>query len=196
MATTDARADEILHAATNLIQKRGYNGFSFRDVAAEVGIRSASIHYHFPTKSDLAISATVAYREAFSDILAGINENHASAIEKLRAYGDVFLSTLKSNGNVCLCGMLAGESEAIPNEVLQEVNKFFEEQCAWLNSVFQQGQIDGDLRSEIDGSQFATSFFSALEGAMIMARGLQQPDILSNSINQQLASVAINARKK
>lgn len=191
MASIGQKADEILHAATNLIQKRGYNGFSFRDVASEVGIRSASIHYHFPTKSELATSATAAYREAFNEILEGIDENHTSAIAKLTAYGDVFLSTLHTKTNVCLCGMLAGESETLPNEVRLEVVKFFDEQCTWLNSVIRQGQLDGDLRDEIDSHQFAPSFLSSLEGAMIMARSLQRPDILSNSIRQQLASIAI-----
>lgn len=38
----------------------GYGGFSFRDLAAEIGIKSASVHNHFPTKA--AMAAAVARR--------------------------------------------------------------------------------------------------------------------------------------
>ena len=56
MRLTISREQRSGHAAA----LAGYAGFSFRDLAAEAGIRSASAHHHFPTKA----AATVARRAA------------------------------------------------------------------------------------------------------------------------------------
>ncbi len=44
----------IMDAAERRMQLGGFGGFSFREIAADVGIKSSSVHYHFPTKEDLA----------------------------------------------------------------------------------------------------------------------------------------------
>lgn len=193
MDSATPKAEEILEAATKLMQKRGYSGFSFRDIASEVGIRSASIHYHFPTKGALALSATASYRQAFNEVLSGINDEHSNAIDKLSAYGGAFLTTLKVNKNacVCLCGMLAGESEVVPEDVRLEVEGFFDDHCTWLNRVICDGQSEGTLKSEINSREFAISFLSALEGAMILARSLKKTEILSDVLSQQLSLVEL-----
>ena len=47
-------AERLMDLAEAHIRDRGYAGFSFRDLAAEVGIKSASVHHHFPTKAKMA----------------------------------------------------------------------------------------------------------------------------------------------
>ena len=46
-------ASRILDVAERLAQTQGYNGFSYADIAAELGITKASLHYHFASKADL-----------------------------------------------------------------------------------------------------------------------------------------------
>ena len=55
-------AEHLMDLAEARIRDKGYAGFSFRDLAAEAGIKSASVHHHFPTKAKLA--AAVAHRYA------------------------------------------------------------------------------------------------------------------------------------
>ena len=57
------RRSAILDVAERRIRAHGYNGFSFREIADEIGIKSASVHYHFPTKADLAAAVAKRYRE-------------------------------------------------------------------------------------------------------------------------------------
>ena len=90
--TPTGKALDILHAARMLMMDRGFNGFSFRDVAADVGIKSASIHYHYATKAELAQATAQAYREAFKDTLTQIDV--APAPDLLRAYGALFVLSL------------------------------------------------------------------------------------------------------
>ena len=72
------RATEILDAAEGFARQTGYNGFSFRDIAAEIGIKSASVHYHFPTKGDLGAALARRYAERFFERL-GLASDIATA---------------------------------------------------------------------------------------------------------------------
>lgn len=53
--------EAILLAAKTIAQSQGYNGLNFRDLAQSVGIKAASIYYHFPSKADLGIAVAKRY---------------------------------------------------------------------------------------------------------------------------------------
>jgi len=67
---TDTRT-KILDLAEKLIRQHGYHAVSFRDLADELGIKSASIHYHFRHKEDLGEAVIARYAEAFHEGLGG-----------------------------------------------------------------------------------------------------------------------------
>jgi TetR/AcrR family transcriptional repressor of nem operon len=179
-ANPTSKAMDILHSARILMMNRGFNGFSFRDVAADVGIKSASIHYHYATKADLAEATARAYRGAFNDATMQIDADSAS--EKLRAYGALFVTTLREQGQVCLGGMLATDVASLPDQVRGEVAQFFAEQVDWVENVVREGQANAQLRTDLDPALFAKMFVSSLEGAMIVSRGLEQPQDLEDAL--------------
>ena len=187
VTSSNDKASEILNAARVLMMNRGYNGFSFRDVAAEVGIKSASIHYHYPTKADLAEATAKAYREMFSEVISSLGGDDAP--ERLRAYGSVFVATLRDQNSLCLGGVLAADTKTLPNQVRSEVEQFFEDQSAWVASVLQEGQAKGQIRSEVDPQAFAKTFVSSLEGAMMVSRCIQHPEDLEAAIEQLIKLV-------
>lgn len=177
---TNDKAVAILNSARTLMMDRGYNGFSFRDIAAEVGIKSASIHYHYATKADLAEATAKAYREAFSDVTRELEA--ATAPDMLRAYGAIFVSSLRDQGGLCLGGVLAADATTLPDQVRAEVIRFFEAQNQWVAHVLRDGQARGEIRSDLDADAFAKMFVSSLEGAMMVSRGIQQPQDLDAAL--------------
>ncbi|MEL7351192.1 MAG: TetR/AcrR family transcriptional regulator [Cyanobacteria bacterium P01_A01_bin.116] len=167
-----SRAEEILVVAQDFIQTRGYNGFSYRDIAAAIGIKSASIHYHYPTKGDLGRSVAARYCDQFGYALQTIAASQKTAKARLEGYSALFRNTLVERDRLCMCGMLAGEVETIPEAVKSEVARFFEEQQRWLTDVLQAGIDQGDISAQQDAQTWATTFLAALEGAMLVSRGL------------------------
>ncbi len=167
--------------------ERGYNGFSFRDVAAEVGIKSASIHYHFQTKAELAEAAAREYREWCSRSLNDLSSPDATGM--LYAYGDLFVAMLEDQGRVCLGGVLASDVPTLPSQVKAEVERFFESHHAWVSAVLRKGQEDSEIKVEIDPDAFAATFVSSVEGAMMVARGINRPEHLSEAIDQLIQLV-------
>src|SRR5437764_5137295 len=101
-------AARILDVAERLVQSRGFNGFSYADVAAELGITKASLHYHFPGKAELGEALIGRYAGRFADALEQIDRRGGDAHAKLEAYAGVYAEVLRAR-RMCLCGMLAAD---------------------------------------------------------------------------------------
>src|SRR2546423_2985232 len=95
-------ASRILDIAERLVQVRGFNGFSYADIASELKITKASLHYHFPGKAELGEALIARYAARFATGLAAIDERGGEAPEKLAAYAAIYAGAL-SEGRMCLC---------------------------------------------------------------------------------------------
>jgi TetR/AcrR family transcriptional repressor of nem operon len=168
-----ATRERILDTAQRLIQTRGYNAFSFKDVAEALGIRTASIHYHFPTKADLGVALLQRYRRVFRDELDAIATSTGSSNARLTRFTNLFHLTFESESRMCLCGMLSAEIATLPEPVACEVEHFFHETESWLTEVFANGRKAGLFAFEGGARAEARSFLALLEGAMVVARGLR-----------------------
>ena len=162
-------ATRILDIAERLAQMRGFNGFSYADIAAELGISKASLHYHFATKADLGEALIGRYAARFSEALAAIDAGTPAAPAKLRDYADLYADVLRSQ-RMCLCGMLAAEYPTLPDAMQASVVSFFDQNEAWLQHVLEQGRRDGSLQFTGSSRDVARMIVSCLEGAMLVAR--------------------------
>ena len=77
-AGTPAR---ILDIAERLVQIRGFNGFSYADVAAELQITTAALHYHFTGKPQLGLALIDRYAARFGAALDDLDARCYSAPE-------------------------------------------------------------------------------------------------------------------
>ena len=162
-------AARILDSAERLVQSRGFNGFSYADVAAELGITKASLHYHFPGKAELGEALIGRYAARFADALEQIDARGGDAPAKLAAYARIYADVLR-NKRMCLCGMLAADYDTLPEPMRDAVLRFFDDNEAWLTDVFQQGQADGSLRLDGSTREAAQTLVGGLEGALLIAR--------------------------
>jgi TetR/AcrR family transcriptional regulator, transcriptional repressor for nem operon len=177
MGTGPVRDDEgtaarILDAAERLVQERGFNGFSYADIAGELGITKAALHYHFAGKADLGLALIARYASRFAEALAAIDAAGAVApgpALRLAEYAALYLRVIQ-DGRMCLCGMLAAEYLTLPPPMREAVAAFFDENEAWLEKVLAEGRADGSLRLPGTAREAARMVIAALEGAMLTAR--------------------------
>jgi TetR/AcrR family transcriptional repressor of nem operon len=193
MATTQPRrradtAVRILDVAERLVQIRGYNGFSYADIAAELKITTASLHYHYPGKAELGEALITRYTARFADALATIDETAPDARAKLDAYVAVYAEVL-SHKRLCLCGILAAEYETLPEPMRQAVARFFADNEVWLAGVLERGQAEGSLSFELPAREAANMIVSGLEGAMLIARPRADVDYFRSVARCLLASI-------
>lgn len=154
----------ILDSAESRIRSAGYSGFSFRDVAADVGVKASSVHYHFPAKEKLAAAVARRYTDRFVE---AVDAEVATGAGVVQAWRDVFRTALRRDGRMCLCGALAATSHDLADEVRLEVKRFFEL---------------GIKKLEDGGLDRATAIrvLSALEGAMLTANILDDASIFES----------------
>jgi TetR/AcrR family transcriptional repressor of nem operon len=162
-------SDRILDIAERLVQTRGFNNFSYGDVAGELGITTASLHYHFPGKAELGLALITRYIQRFSDALDGIDRELADPRSKLEAYTRLYADVLRGK-RMCMCGILAAEYQTLPEPMRREVIRFFDENQTWLARVLVEGQADHTLSFTGSADDVAQSILSTLEGAMLVAR--------------------------
>lgn len=161
--------DLLLTHATELVRTRGYNGFSYADLAAVIGIRKASIHHHFPTKADLGIAIVETYSDAFRIALEAISTNDGEALEQLRQYVNLYRQSLVG-GMGCLCGTLASEIDVVPPAVGEGVKQFMDMNLRWIHDVLRRGQETGEIRGEHDPDAASRLLLSICQGALLVFR--------------------------
>jgi TetR/AcrR family transcriptional repressor of nem operon len=162
-------AERALDVTERVVQVRGYNGFSYADVASELGITKASLHYHFPGKAELGEALIARYSARFTDALERIDRDIPDARPKLDAYVGLYSAVLRGD-RMCLCGILAAEYETLPNGMRDAITQFFEHNEAWLAHVIAHGQTQGSLSTGANPAAASRMILDGLEGAMLIAR--------------------------
>ena len=169
MPIDESTKSALLDAAQVLAQTRGYNAFSFGDLSACIGIKTASIHYHFPTKADLGRALVMRYRAMLEALGAEIESKTDDPIEQLRRYVAALKGGLKKGTRMCLCGMFGAEFATLPDPMQDEVRQLFMASETWLGGVLSRGKAAGKLVFEGDPKRVAGAVFASLQGAMLAA---------------------------
>jgi TetR/AcrR family transcriptional repressor of nem operon len=177
---------QILDAAQLLVQTRGYNGFSYRDLAEQVGITTASIHYHFPTKAGLGVALVRRHRQVFAVLRTRIDDEGRDPRAKLERFVSLFRQTLADDHRMCLGGILATEHATLPADLQAEVRGFFEDNEAWLARLIEAGRRRRQFRDAGPAPAAARALFAALEGALLAARAFGDLDRFDAAARWQL----------
>jgi TetR/AcrR family transcriptional repressor of nem operon len=167
--TENRTSERILDVAERLVQTKGFNSFSYADVASELSITTASLHYHFRGKAELGQALITRYAERFAEALERIDRDVPEAPAKLDAYADLYAGVLEGR-RMCMCGILAAEYQTLPKPMRRAVVRFFDDNQRWLADVLSQGEADETLVLTSSADETAQTILSALEGAMLVAR--------------------------
>ena len=156
--------EKIKDIAESRIREGGFGAFSFREIAKEIGIKSASVHYHFPTKTDLAVAVAKRYTERFMASL-NIDSEAGSSRELLENYIKQFRQAAIYDKKMCLCGALAAECGELPEAVHKEARLFFQQNIEWLTAIFLR-----EFSEPSTAEKKAVSFLATLEGALLVSQ--------------------------
>lgn len=179
-------AERILDEAERLIQTRGFNGFSYADIAAALGIQKASLHHHFATKAQLGLAVVDRYRSEFLGALALIERETPDAAVRLERYVGLYGGVLRRR-RMCLCGMLAADVATLEKPIRDSLAGYFGENESWLERVLDLGRQAGEVRFEGSPASMAAFVVGSLEGAMLVARGSGQIQEFERAAERLLA---------
>jgi TetR/AcrR family transcriptional regulator, transcriptional repressor for nem operon len=175
--TANARED-ILAAAKLVAQAHGYAGLNFRDLAEEVGIKPASIYYHFPSKADLAVAVARRYWEDSATYLESLLQNSPGPMEALRRYPETFRWALENDNRICLSSFMSAQFDDLPDLVKIEVQAFTDVNLAWLKKTL----VAAKVASPKEAESRARAIYSGIVGAQLMARSRADITLYDNLI--------------
>ena len=165
-ATVSETKQRIMDAARLTVQAHGYSGLSFRELAKEVGIKSASVHHHFPTKADLGAAVARRYWEVTAAALEAMLAETSDPVRCLHQYPDIFRKSLENDNRLCLCSFMAAEYEDLPEPVKKEVQTFTDVNVAWLSRVL----FAANGVSSEESERRARAIFAAVAGAQLITK--------------------------
>jgi TetR/AcrR family transcriptional regulator, transcriptional repressor for nem operon len=159
--------EKLLDVGEAAVRARGYHAVSFRELADELGIKSASVHYYYRQKEDLGLALVARYRARFFDALGAATTNAGHFDARLRAFAGVYRSALVGSDRICLCGMLGAECSGLPPALAAAVADFFKANVDWLVASMDTTHPIRERRER------ATTIVATLQGAMMIATSLK-----------------------
>jgi AcrR family transcriptional regulator len=168
----------VLDQAEQLFRVRGYNTVTMRDIAHEVGIRQASLYYHFPSKEQLFVEVTERMFERHRiGLQQVIDQNGSNLRSHLQAVGIWFLS----QPPIHFLSMVHTDIPLLGEENIHRLSacshqSIFEP----IHQIFAQAKAQGEIRdarpellagfflSVMESVPFATSWPGAVSGEVIV----------------------------
>ncbi|MEB3272326.1 MAG: TetR/AcrR family transcriptional regulator [Prochlorothrix sp.] len=174
-------ATQILDIAQNLLQSRGYSAFSYADISEQVGIRKASIHYHFPSKEDLVRRLIQYHRKGWEQTCDRICQSHDQPVPKLLAFVNLYRLELQQH-QLNLGGMLAADFQTLSPLLQTELQRFLQHREDWLSQVLAEGEAAQLWRCQPSVTVETQGLLSLLQGAQLLARTAPDPSIAFDGV--------------
>lgn len=162
----------ILNMAEDLLQYKGFNGFSYAHIASELGVKNAAIHYHFPTKEAMGCAVIKRYRDRFQLWINNSRIKELPPEKKMDWFFGIYTDERVDEGKVCLVGSMEVEFNTIPEALQNEVEALHRELLAWLEITLAEGRDAGVFRFHGEPANKAALILSSLQGGLQMARAL------------------------
>jgi len=179
---TDTRA-QIMDKATELLMQRGFNGFSYRDISTHLGMKNAAIHYHFPSKTDLALALVDEYQQTLRSRTSSFMAYGGPATPQLEGLFLFTRSQFCTGRCVCPMGAFSVDFDDLPQEVKTATERFMKDSIKWLTQVLEAGTEQNEFCFDGDSKQKAIGILATLQGARQMAR-VGNTEILDGVIDQ------------
>ncbi|MEX0565563.1 TetR family transcriptional regulator [Raoultella ornithinolytica] len=188
------KANEIISYTRQLLTSGGYQSFSFADISAQVNIRKASIHHHFPSKAELVKVVVTEYREEARAGMQAMSQQMNNPVAELQAYVDYWASCIREGSSpFCICAMLAVELPTLPAEVAGEVSGHFSDLTEWLTSLLRRGESEKRLRLPVSPADEASLLMATVHGAMLSARAFNDADIFRRIVQPLIDNIVLRA---
>jgi AcrR family transcriptional regulator len=152
------RREALVRAAFKQIAERGFEGLRTREVAAEVGVNIATLHYYFPTKEAL-IRGVIAYAmQRFRTTLAP----HGSSGDPLRRHLRAVRTLLRDEPQVgAVMGELALRSARDPS-LAQIMRETYDAWHRTLRGLLKRAARDKQLAPELNSDEVAALIMATL----------------------------------
>ncbi len=176
--------ERILDVAGRLFHRHGFKGFSYPEIAAELGVKHSAIHYHYPAKADLGVALIERFRSQVAAMSAGSDEVRTDCRKQLQLLFDYYRNHADlHDGALCPIGAMAIEAASAPTSIQMQMRLLIKDVLTFLTRVLSKGRDQDQFHFDGRADEKALFVLSALTGALQIAR-YAGPDYLDTTIHQ------------
>jgi TetR/AcrR family transcriptional repressor of nem operon len=180
---------ELTKIAMELVQTRGYNGFSYQDLAERLNIRKASIHYYFPAKEDLGAGLMEAGLDRVHAWHEKLLAQKLRPTEIMEAYFNYYAELSKDGTQICPCGALASEWQNLPHKVRDAYTKMLHCHRDFMKTVLEEGRVSGEFVKKGTAEEQAQFVLASIMGSLQTARAQGNPSVFQALVSQLWAGL-------
>lgn len=178
----DLTRQALLQGAFREIYKTGFQAASLDNLLASAGVTKGALYHHFGSKQELG------YAVVDELIREHILERWVRPLEKAENPIDGLLGILRSRAQQhpfdrrlgCPLNNLAQEMSPLDEGFRKRVESVFQCWREGIAKALQQGQENGQVRSDVDASEAAVFFLASLEGSVSLAKNAQDDAVFEN----------------
>lgn len=182
--------ERILEAGSDLFQRRGFNGFSYKHIAVLLGLRHAAIHYHFRNKSDLGLALLQRYRRIFLEWAEELESRVDDEWDRLQAYFGLYVDYQRSGSLICPSGVVSNDFDSLPEAMQEEARQLLRDRWNWLTRTLDNGRSAGKLNFPGRAAERALVIGAAMQGALQIDRVTS-----NNRMEQIIAQLELEMRR-
>jgi AcrR family transcriptional regulator len=175
--------EKIMDRAAHLLMSHGFNGFSYKDISSYLGVKNAAVHYHFPSKADLALALVDQYRQILRKGTAEFMAYGGRAAEQMENFFSFTRHQCSEGRCICPFGAFSIDYSELPDKVRKATSDFMDESVRWLTRVLEVGREQGEFDFPGEARQRALTIMAGLQGARQMAR-IHGLEVLEDVIHQ------------
>jgi len=183
--------EQIMDRAAQLLMSRGFDGFSYRDISSHLGVKNAAVHYHFPSKADLALALIDEYRQTLRNQTSEFMAYGGPALPQMEGFFSFTAHHCAKGRCICPFGAFSIDYNELPKDIREATATFMEETISWLTRVLEVGRQQEEFDFSGDARSRALLILAGLQGARQMAR-VNGIEILDSVITQIRNDLAIN----
>jgi TetR/AcrR family transcriptional regulator, transcriptional repressor for nem operon len=187
--------EKILNSAQRLIQTRSFHGFSFQDIADEVGIRKASLYHYFESKDALALAVL---ERAGNWVNAQMQKAEGEEPrDRLEAYFDMFGILHGKGERMCPGGSFASVFDAVSSPVKAALHRFTKLHLDWLENIVREGVARGQFEiGDQRPRDVAMQIVANVQGALLTGRLTGDPHVLDSVASELRTYLSCKARER
>ena len=159
---TDTK-ESILRLGMEFIQTYGYHSFSYADIAKELKIKNAAVHYHFPGKEDLLAEIVEQYIQRYHELARSLEKPGISSRQKIQAFINRYTLPEKAKVKLTeLVKLVLGLVEKVLREGKKKGELTFSESARVKSILIMTNLAAGVQLARITGQQDYTAICNSL----------------------------------
>ncbi len=156
MATLTQKQEEIIDKAIKLIDQKGIQGLTIKNLAKEIGVTEGAIYRHFENKKQILLSILSLFREKMKELQSSARSSEQTTYAKLQVILNNFRKYFESNPAI-VSVIFAEEIFQNDNELSGEVAELIKENQELMLSLIREGKSSGELRKDLDDQMMVNS---------------------------------------